>query len=189
MTDEATVWNPENSCVFHRTRDKWGEFSNMHKGFPLQVGGLRVGSTEALYQACKFPDHEDVQAAILDASTPMLSKRVAYSYADRSQRPDWDQVKVAVMTWCVALKSLQHPSFAALLIETGTRDIVEHGGKRQDTFWGAVPEGDVFRGRNTLGIVLMGVREAWVERRLTRWSSLKTPLEDMRLLGNPVPTL
>ena len=43
-------------AAFRRTRENWGGLSNMASGFPLWIGPIRVPSSEALYQACRFPD-------------------------------------------------------------------------------------------------------------------------------------
>jgi len=39
-----------NCAVFFKVGEEWGELSNMHNEFPLRVGGVPVGSSEALYQ-------------------------------------------------------------------------------------------------------------------------------------------
>ena len=48
-----------NCVVFFKVREEWGELSNMHNEFPLRVGGVPVGSSEALYQAMRFPHRPD----------------------------------------------------------------------------------------------------------------------------------
>ena len=70
-------------------------------------------------------------------------------------RPDWDQVKVTIMRWCIRIKLVHNwERFSALLLDTGDRPIVEES--RKDSFWGAKPI-DAFTlvGMNVLGRLLM----------------------------------
>lgn len=42
------------SVVFLKVKETWGEFSNMH-AMPLNVNGIRILTSEALYQALRYP--------------------------------------------------------------------------------------------------------------------------------------
>ena len=57
--------------VFCKVHDRWGELSNMHNGFPIELGTLRVKSTEALYQSLRFPHQPEWQREVLAAPHAM----------------------------------------------------------------------------------------------------------------------
>lgn len=145
------------AAIVYLTRDRWGALSNMASGFPVKIGEVDLGSTEALYQALKFPHSEDVQRQIIRSRTPKDAKRVSRRNTG-GVRPDWNQVRVRVMRWCLRIKLLQHPgTFGQVLMSTGSLPIVERS--RRDSFWGAEPRGDVLTGCNVLGRLLMELRK------------------------------
>jgi type I restriction enzyme S subunit len=146
------------SATFRKTGERHGGLSNMAPGFPLELNGIAIRTSEALYQACRFPHLPDVQRLIIDEVSPMTAKMKSKPYRDRS-RPDWDAVRVRIMRWCLRVKLAQNwDRFGALLLETGGRPIVEDS--RKDDFWGAIPSADGrLVGRNVLGRLLMELRE------------------------------
>jgi ribA/ribD-fused uncharacterized protein len=191
---EGTVH--ENCVVFYKVNEEWGGLSNMSNDFPLRVNGQPAGSTEALYQVCRFPHRPDWQQEILDAPHAMRAKMVAKKEGRRKEhsRPDWEQVQEAVMRWCLRVKLAQHlQRFGGLLRWSAPRPIVERS--RKDRFWGAVLEKDgVLRGENRLGLLLMELREellacraAGQENRLLRVEPPQVP--DFLLLGKPIAVI
>jgi len=80
-----------------------GVLSNMSNKFPLTIGGVRVRSTEALYQALRFPHQPDWQQEILDAPHAMRAKMAAKKSRRRKlhSRTDWEAIQVDVMRWCL----------------------------------------------------------------------------------------
>ncbi|MGA7540777.1 MAG: NADAR family protein, partial [Steroidobacteraceae bacterium] len=130
-----TTYLRDECVVFRKTKETWGGLSNMVAGFPLSVAGVRILTSEALYQACRFPNRPDVQRAIVAAKSPMSAKMAGKPYRAET-RSDWHQVRADVMRWCLRVKLKQNwTSFERLLRATGNRDIVEDSHK--DTFWGA----------------------------------------------------
>src|ERR1041384_7963879 len=95
------------SIVFRKTRERFGGLSNMASGFELLVNGLGVQSSEALYQACRFPHRPDVQREIIRQPNAMISKMKSKKYRTDS-RPDWNHVRVKVMRWCLKVKLATH---------------------------------------------------------------------------------
>jgi ribA/ribD-fused uncharacterized protein len=191
---EGTVH--ENCVVVFKVNEDYGGLSNMNNDFPLRVNGLRVGSSEALYQACRFPHRPDWQQEILDAPHAMRAKMVARKEGRRKQhsRADWEQVQQEVMRWCLRVKLAQHfERFGGLLRRTSPRPIVERS--RKDRFWGAVLEADgVLRGWNRLGLLLMGLRDellaakvAGQEDRLLRVEPPQVP--GFLLLAKPIAVI
>ena len=147
-----------NSAVFLKTKEKHGGLSNMAGGFPLVVNGVQMRTSEALYQACRFPHLPDLQRDIIVQKSPMTAKMKGKPYRHIS-RPDWDAVRVKIMRWCLQVKLAQNwDTFSKVLLETGDMPIVEHS--RRDDFWGAKPvDGETLVGTNALGRLLMEVRE------------------------------
>lgn len=131
----------------------------MAGGFPLRVNGLRIFTSEALYQACRFPHRPEVQRLIIGQTSPMTAKMKSKPYRHDS-RPDWDQVRVKIMRWCLRVKLAQNwKTFSELLLKTDDRPIVEES--RKDGFWGARSVDErTFVGMNVLGRLLMELREA-----------------------------
>jgi ribA/ribD-fused uncharacterized protein len=191
---EGTVH--ENCVVFYKVNEEWGGLSNMSNDFPLQVNGQPASSTEALYQTCRFPHRPEWQKEILDAPHALQAKMKAKKEGRRREhsRPNWEQVQVDIMRWCLRVKLAQHlQRFGGLLRWSAPRPIVEQS--RKDRFWGAVSEKDeVLRGQNRLGLLLMELREellagraAGQESRLLRVEPPQVP--DFLLLGKPIAVI
>jgi type I restriction enzyme S subunit len=108
----------------------------------------------------------------------------------RNSRPDWDQVRVKIMRWCLRVKLAQNwGSFSELLLATGERPIVEES--RRDDFWGAKPKGEeTLIGMNCLGRLLMELREvvrSSAEESLLRVEPLA--IHDFMLDGHSIETV
>jgi ribA/ribD-fused uncharacterized protein len=159
----------------------------MAPGFPVIVNQVRIRSVEALYQALRYPHLPEAQKLIIDQHSPMTAKMVGRRYFEQT-RPDWDEIKVSLMRWCLRLKLAQNwEAFSSVLSSTRDRIIVEDS--RKDQFWGAMPKGDTtLEGKNILGRLLMELRE----KLLTDPAPLQeipTPqFPDARLLGREIGT-
>lgn len=173
---------------FRKTTEDFGGLSNMAPGYPIYVLGFRIRTSEALYQACRFPHLPQVQRMIIEETSPMTAKMRSKPYRDDS-RPDWDDVRVKIMRWCLRAKLLHNwTAFSGLLLATGDRPIVEDS--RKDDYWGAKGgEDNLLAGRNVLGRLLMELREI-VRNDPVRLEELY-PLEipGFVLLGEPIPML
>ncbi len=155
---QTRTYHRAESAVFLKTKEKHGGLSNMAGGFPLVVNGVAIRTSEALYQACRFPHLPDLQHEIIVQKSPMTAKMKGKPYRHIS-RPDWDAVRVKIMRWCLQLKLAQNwDTFSKVLLETGNIPIVEHS--RRDDFWGAKPiDSEILMGTNALGRLLMELRE------------------------------
>lgn len=186
----ARTYSRADAVVVFRTRDAFGELSNMASGFPLRVNRTRILSTEALYQACRFPHLPEVQREIIAQVSPMTAKMKSKPHRNDS-RADWYQVRVGVMRWCLRVKLAQHyTEFGRILLATGDRPIVEES--RKDDYWGAKAvgsDGESLMGQNVLGRLLMELRELLKQ---DATSSLKTvvppKIPDFLLFGEPIET-
>lgn len=157
LKNEERIYLYSTSCTFRKTKENFGGLSNMAGGFPVEVNGIYIHSSEALYQACRFPHIPEVQQSILQEKSPMTAKMVSKPFREES-RKDWMQIRIKVMRWCLKVKLAQNfDTFGKLLESTGTKDIVEESSK--DPFWGAIRHGDLeLKGVNALGRLLMELR-------------------------------
>jgi ribA/ribD-fused uncharacterized protein len=174
--------------VIFKTKEGFGGLSNMASGYPLQVNGVRILTSEAMYQACRFPHLPELQKEIISQHSPMTAKMKSKPHRMES-RSDWDKVRFKVMRWCLRVKLAQnYEEFGQLLIATHEKQIVEQS--RKDDYWGAklVDEsGDILVGQNVLGRLLMELRE---KLKMDSNHALKTvpPLNipDFLLLGKSI---
>lgn len=155
---EERKYYKQEVIVFQKNEDAFGHLSNMATVFPVVVNNIPIRTIEALYQACRFPDHPEAQREVIEQKSPMGAKYKSRSYKLLT-RPDWEEVKVSVMRWCLRVKLVQHwDAFSSVLLATGDRSIVEQS--KVDPFWGAKPHPDgTLVGCNVLGRLLMELRE------------------------------
>ena len=186
---QIRTYRRSKSAVFLKTKEKHGGLSNMAGGFPLVVNGVDIRTSEALYQACRFPHKPDVQRLIIAQKSPMSAKMNGRPHLNQS-RPDWNAVRVKIMRWRLEVKLAQNlDSFSELLLETGKLPIVEHS--RRDDFWGAKPvDYQTLVGINVLGRLLMQLRERVkleTSETLLRVEPLSIP--DFSLYRSPIGTI
>jgi ribA/ribD-fused uncharacterized protein len=134
---------------FYHKEEPYYEFTNFAR-YPVQLKGKTWPTSEHYYQAQKHAG-TPLEEQIRQAARP----REAF-HLGRSQpsRPDWEEVKDAVMCEVVLAKFTQHPYLRKLLLSTGDALLVEH--TENDPYWGDGGDGS---GQNMLGQVLMRVRE------------------------------
>jgi type I restriction enzyme S subunit len=183
---QIRIYKRAESAVFSKTKEGFGGLSNMAAGFPIHVNGVRILTSEALYQACRFPHLPHVQRLIIGQLSPMTAKMKSKPYR-KDSRPDWDRVRVKVMRWCLRVKLAQNWSdFSRLLLATGDRAIVEES--RKDDFWGAkVVEADTLVGTNALGRLLMELREEIKQGNIDQLKRVEPlPLADFLLFGETI---
>lgn len=127
-----------------------GDYKWLSNFFPCPVsfGGLRYGSSEAVYQSCKFPPSEREVYTHLDAAA---AKKLAHSKTVDAAW--WATREDQVMRDALWAKFTQNPDLAARLLATGDR-YLEETNWWDDTYWG-VCQG---KGENVLGQMLMEVR-------------------------------
>ncbi len=183
---EERTYDRRSCIVFCKTNDRFGGLSNMAAGYPLCINGVRIPTSEALYQACRFPLMPEIQRIIIEQRSPMTAKMKSKAYL-RWCREDWDNVRVSVMRWCLRVKLSQNwDSFSALLISTGKRPIVEES--RRDAFWGAKPVSEhMLVGTNVLGRLLMEVRRDCLTSGKSRLHVVEPlAIQNFLLYGRPI---
>lgn len=147
--------------VFKKVNEPYGSCSNMAGGYPIVVNGVTIKTTEALYQACRFPDHPAVQKQVIGEASPMAAKMVTKPHRHLT-RPDWETdgrgARVDIMWWCLQLKLMFHwGTFGTMLREMEDKPIVEES--KRDDYWGAIPQDEErLAGKNVLGLQIMALR-------------------------------
>src|SRR5450755_4525760 len=138
--ESQSAYDRNECAVFLRTTERFGGLSNMAGGYPLLINGIHIPTSEALYQACRFPHRSELQKIIIGQKSPMTAKMKSKPYRGDS-RPDWDKVRVEVMWWCLRVKHIVEESY-------------------RDQFWGARPiNSETLVGSNILGQLLTQLRE------------------------------
>jgi ribA/ribD-fused uncharacterized protein len=136
---------------FYRVSDAYGCFSNFSP-HPITLDGKAWPTSEHYFQAQKFED-EQHQEAIRTTKSPMIAARMGRD-RKKTLRPDWEAVKISIMTDAVRAKFTQHDDIRAILLGTADARLVEH--TTNDSYWGDGGDGS---GKNMLGQVLMRVRD------------------------------
>ena len=183
---DRRIYLVEEIISFRKTAEEFGGLSNMAPGFPIWIAGVSLRTSEALYQACRFPHMPEVQRLIVSEKSPMTAKMRSKPYR-KDSRMHWDEIRVPIMKWCLRVKLAQNWStFGDLLLRTGDKPIVEDS--RKDEFWGAIKDiNGEFHGSNVLGRLLMELRELLKSDpdSLKQVAPVKIP--DFTLLGEKIP--
>lgn len=187
QASHVRIYHPAESAVFLKTSERFGGLSNMAPGFPVFLSGVRIRTSEALYQACRFPHRPDVQIQIISDPSPMTAKMRSKPFRAYT-RQDWESVRVKIMRWCLRVKLAQNwQTFSTLLLSTGCMPIVEKKARNKD-FWGAAeqPDGTLI-GTNVLGRLLMELREQLKSDEADRLRFIEPlAIPDFLLLGQPI---
>ena len=160
----------------------------MAPGYKISLYGNQYLTSEALYQACRFPDYPEIQKQIINQHSPMYAKDISKKYLSFT-RKNWNEDRIAIMRWAIRIKLLNNwYSFGNLLKSTCDKVIVEHSTK--DDFWGAFRQGNEYVGVNALGRLLMQLREDYLKLETKALISIAPPnIDNFRLLGTEVGTL
>ena len=129
------------------------------------INNVAIRTSEAIYQACRFPHLPEIQNRIIEEKSPMAAKMVGKPYKNET-RKDWNEFRVQIMEWCIKAKLAQNfINFGLLLEKTYDKIIVEDSHK--DDFWGAIKDRNkekIFVGENVLGNLLTKLREIYVSK-------------------------
>ena len=173
-------------CIsFAKVDGPFGSFHNMAPHFPITLNGYQIKTSEHLYQAMRFTHRPDIQEEILKQASPMSAKMVMKEYIEHT-RQDWDDIKVAVMGWCILLKWVQNwDVLGPRLFDTRKTNLVEYS--KKDDFWGAIPQNqEVLMGVNALGQLLMRLRTKLPDYIGKQVPVKVPPFSDMTLLGTAI---
>jgi ribA/ribD-fused uncharacterized protein len=179
-------------CVFQKSKESYGGLSNMSNDYPLEVNGISVRSSEALFQACRFPDHIEAQEAIIAQKSPWMAKMKSKPLKEDYNRSDWVEIKPDLMRWCLRVKLAQHyTKFGDLLDSTGDKQIVELSSKKN--LWAAVVDKDDpgrLKGQNLLGKLLMELRSIYRSEEKESLLTVEPPeIENFKLYGKSITSI
>lgn len=140
--------------LFYDKNEPYYEFTNF-SSHDVVYAGKRYPTSEHLFQSFKFLDSQPAIAEHIRKCGDRPS--AVFDEAHRHQkwvRSDWRQVNVEKMEVTLRLKFTQHSDLKALLLGTGSAELIEDSPK--DYFWGIGADGS---GRNELGKALERVRD------------------------------
>lgn len=132
---------------------QYGFLSNFWPS-PILYNGTIWPTVEHLYQACKVGNQPPAEVAAL--ASPGEAKKWGRRVP---LRPDWEDVKVKVMLFCLRMKFAQ-PGLREQLLATRPHELTE-GNTWHDNVWGdcACPKCRGTMGNNLLGRLLTIARE------------------------------
>ena len=141
---------------FYRANEKpYGAFSNLYLR-EIEFEGVRYPTAEHAYQAGKARK-EKVKEWLMAAPSPALLAMAAHGLYWWDIKSDWSKTKFDRMKRVLLAKFNQHSDLRELLLSTGSSRLVEAGTEDNavNRLWGEVKG----KGKNTLGVLLMEVRE------------------------------
>jgi len=141
---------------FYRASERpYGPFSNLYRR-PVEFDGVTYATSEHAYQAGK-PRKDAVRDWLLSAPSPALLAMAAHGLYYWDIVPGWSTTKLDRMRGVLKAKFTQHADLKELLLSTGTARLIESASVDNEVnrFWGEVNG----VGRNTLGIMLMELRD------------------------------
>ena len=137
---------------------------------PIRGQGIEYWTVENFYQAMKTKDLSE--RAKIAKMTPKEAKRYCGKHNKAFKlREDWDQIKIDVMEWALVRKFVPGTNDYDKLMTT-KGEIVEWN-NWHDNFWGQCKcdRCKNIKGKNTLGKLLMKIRQIEGEKNVTDASS------------------
>jgi ribA/ribD-fused uncharacterized protein len=166
-------------CItFKNTKGEHGSLSNMAPNFPIKIAHIHIRTSEALYQALRFPDYPEIQKHIINYTSPMTAKKYARLHISKT-RSDWDKQRFKIMKLCLELKLIYNfEMFSNVLVYTKDLPIVEY--TQEDKVWGATYQKGYYVGTNALGRLLMELRKKISDK---SFKLLIPDIDNLKLLG------
>ena len=152
----------ERTAPFCSVDQSWGLFSNFGRT-PLVVDGVRFDCTEKLFQVMKFTDAAS-RKAVYAAKGQTIKMKAKHFEKVGTVRPDWGEIIVDAMKFCLMEKYRQSEAFREELARSQGLYIVEDQTtfqKKAPNTWGVKPseDGKEFVGPNLMGRLLMELRD------------------------------
>lgn len=154
---------PKNKTVAFCSVDQpWGLFSNFGRT-PLVVDGVPFDCTEKLFQIMKFTDDVS-RKAIYSVNGQTIKMKAKHFEKAGTVRPDWGEIIVDAMKFCLMEKYRQSEAFREELERSRGLYIVEDQTtfpKKSPDTWGVKlsADGSEFVGPNLMGRLLMELRD------------------------------
>lgn len=188
---KVEIYNTTECIVFRKTKDPYGWLHNFTKGYPIEIGNRIAYTSEALYQALKFPYDPAFQEAILESKDGYTAKTISYTKGTQECYEYWQQyggienILIDLMTTALILKVEHNEVLRERLTLLPKLPIVEISSF--DRKWGAVPipgGQNYVAGSNRLGKAWMLLRRK-LEMGLPMYELVQRP-KLVKILGEPV---
>jgi len=140
----------------------WGFLGNMSP-YPVLFDGKEWRTAEALFQALRFKN-EELRELIRQQKSPMAAKMMAKKYKEKMTVIPMSEEDVGLMRMVLKLKFDTHPELIKKLLNSGEHTIIEDIGTRKGErhlFWGMRKVEGVWLGTNTMGKLLMELRDTY----------------------------
>lgn len=161
---EYYSWNEypsEKTISFCEVASEWGILSNFGRT-PLTVDGVDFYCAESLFQVMKFTDPE-ARKTIRSIKGQGLKMKAKHFEKATGVRPDWGEIIVDVLKFCLMTKYEQSPEFRSELERSRGFFIVENQNsfrKAADTYGAKLSaDGSTWSGPNLMGRLLMELRD------------------------------
>lgn len=118
----------------------------------IEIDGITYPTAEHAFHALKFDD-SNLRDRIIACPSPIAAFKLGKELKPH-RRPDWDDIKIDILTDIIRHKAQQNPDVKETLLLSGSEEIVE--ANPTDDFWGNGPNGD---GQNHTGKILMKIRD------------------------------
>lgn len=152
----------DKTAAFCKVDAPWGIFSNFGRT-PLVVDGVSFDCSEKLFQVMKFADTAS-RKAIYGAKGQTMKMKAKHQEMVGIVRPDWGEIIVDAMKFCLMQKYSQSEAFRTDLERSRGLFIVEDQTtfpKKNPDTWGVKQSGDgkEYIGPNLMGRLLMELRD------------------------------
>lgn len=147
---------------FSAVNKPWGFLGNMAP-YPLIYEGKEWRTSEALFQALRFKD-ETLKELIRLQKSPMAAKMMAKKHKDKMTVVPMSEEDVNLMRMVLKLKFDTHPELVNKLLNSRELTIIEDISTRKGErhlFWGMRKVEGVWLGTNTMGKLLMELRDSY----------------------------
>jgi predicted NAD-dependent protein-ADP-ribosyltransferase YbiA (DUF1768 family) len=153
---------PVDRTVFFSSADgEWGILGNFGRT-PLVIDGVPFPCAESVFQIMKFADPE-ARISIYLLKGQRIKMRAKHFEREVGVRPDWGEILVDALKFCLMSKYEQSEAFRDELSRTGDRFIVEmqpNPQKKADTYSAKLSQdGLTWSGPNLMGRLLMELRD------------------------------
>ena len=152
----------DRTAAFCKVDAPWGIFSNFGR-VPLVVDGVSFNCSEKLFQVMKFADATS-RKVVYTAKGRTMKMKAKHQEKVGTVRPDWGEILVDAMKFCLMQKYSQSEAFRKELERSRGLYIVEDQTifpKKNPDTWGAKLSGDgkEYIGPNLMGRLLMELRD------------------------------
>lgn len=142
---------------FNKTKETNGWLSNM-SAHPVKNDNKWWLTTEALFQALRFPEDSKIREIIRAEKSPMTAKMMAKKFKDLMVVKPCGTQDIEHMKLMLRLKLIFNKELKAELLATEESLIIEDCSSRKASPWGAKFIDGVWVGENLLGKLWMEYR-------------------------------